>query len=344
MRATLCLEIGEDRLSAIELASGTIAGWFNHPLPRGMIRHGDPADPHAFGRELRAAMVRARVRARRARIAVPETVLLSRVIDLPRMRRQELARAIPYAVEREVPIPPEQCVWSWSELRDDRTRSRVLVIAGWRDVFERLQVAATVAGLKLELIEPRAAAVARCVPPPGGLVIDASEREARASVVVGNQAPYVGHAVLPPDRMLWPLVFERLLDNAADRAEDAKLPILLAGDLDGWQPSGHAAEPIAKHIRHGRVVLPGEFEPGRYVAPLGLSLWTKKAGRGVRAPRPARRRLRTLWKRRPRQRTAKVPGSDGTGAPAQAGPSALPPVQFRDAGAPQLISTEGGKT
>jgi hypothetical protein len=343
MRATLCLEIGEDRLGAIVLASGTIAGWFNHPLPRGMIRHGDPADPNAFGRELAAAIAGARMKARRARIAVPETVLLSRVIDLPRMRRQELARAVPYAVEREVPIPPEQCVWSWSELQDDRSRSRVLVIAGWRDVFERLQLAATVAGLELELIEPRAAAVARCVPRPGGLVLDASDREARASVVVGNQAPYVGHAVLPPDRMLWPPVLERLLDSAADRADDAKLPILLAGDLDGWAPRGRASEPIAKHIQHGRVVLPREFEPGRYVAPLGLSLWTKKAGRGVRAPRPGRGRLRALW-RRPKRRTAKVPSAGGTAVPAQAGPSALPPVQFRDAGAPRLISSEGGKT
>src|SRR5262249_31120392 len=100
----VCLDFGRGHLSALEVFNGAITRWVAVPLAEEDLDNGSPVDPKALGAAVAAALRRAGMEVRLARIAPPDEATVSRQLQLPAMPRRDLARAMHFAAERHIPF------------------------------------------------------------------------------------------------------------------------------------------------------------------------------------------------------------------------------------------------
>jgi type IV pilus assembly protein PilM len=192
----VCLDLGRDRLTAIEVADGAVTHWISRPLPSDALRSGDPILPGYVGDAVRQAMERSNMVARRARIALPDEATVSRQVTLPPMSGRDLVRAMHFAAEKHIPFSIERARWAWDVVAQSREGVTVYLVATWRDVVDRYVEVAAAAGLQPEVLEPRAVAVARAVDQDQALVLDAGLSRLHATLMVTGQPTFVDEVVV----------------------------------------------------------------------------------------------------------------------------------------------------
>src|SRR4051812_21528600 len=147
-------------------------------LGPGLFHEGEVVDVDALADRLRA-FFRDNDLPKKVRLGVASQKMAVRVMELPAIDdEQELAAAIRFQAQEELPMPLEQAVIDHRLLEriDDEQggRMRILVVAARRDSVEHLLAAARRAGLSPELVDLSAFAMIRALyvpePPrrPGG--------------------------------------------------------------------------------------------------------------------------------------------------------------------------------
>jgi Tfp pilus assembly PilM family ATPase len=274
----VCLDFGVERLSVLEVAHGKVTAWGDRTLPRGYVRSGDIDDPAAIGAVVKETLAGAGIKARRARLALPDEAVVIRFVKLPSMRRGELGRAMSFAIERESPFPLERACWSWDVAGADRGQTVVCVALAWRDVVERWTAALRLAGLVEESVEPRSMALARCLDSAPALVLDASPRLVQLTLLEPRRPPLVDSLQLIAGGPDLTQALERLMQRA-DRhltnhgASSVDAPLVLAGDLETasleWTVPVRPASAVLNG--HGPVRPPG-LPAGGQLANLGSAM------------------------------------------------------------------------
>lgn len=277
----VCLDYSLGRLSAIEVRNGEVVAWASYPLPAGIVRNGDPVEAEQLGLVIREVLLGAGITAQRARLALPDEASVTRVIELPKMRRGDLRRAIGYLVEKEVPFPVARASWDWDLVRTDGARSIVCLAAAWRDVVERARTATTHAGLKVEIVEPRSLSVSRALGLRRALIFDASPQTMQLTLLLESRAPYVDQMPVVGARRE---VADRLLQRALRHANEngglgAAPPLVLAGELEGssreWVHLLDAGVQTidASNVLNGyRPTRPPQIPAGFYLSGIGLAM------------------------------------------------------------------------
>lgn len=291
----VCLEISPECVAGVEIGGGTVNRWFTRELQPGTIAGGAPTDPVRLATQIRAALNAAGIRSRRARLAVSDMALVTRVVAMPRMPKRDLKRAVKYAAERDIPIPAGQSVWSWTAIPANGHGPKVRLIAGWRDVIEQLKEAAVSAGLEPEAIEPRSAALARCLRVDRALVLEVGAGQiVQGTAIAPHEAPFSMHAIAPLDPSAWPLVLEPIVFSARRQLGGAgrELPVLVTEGFENRLPEAIGARSVMSVLAAGRLRLPPNFPAQNYLAPLGLALAGGGDGRLLRATRRGRPRVR----------------------------------------------------
>jgi len=274
-----CVDFGRDKLSILEVAEGTITRWMTRPLPEDALRNGDPILPGYVGEAVRQSMARAGMQARRVRIALPDEATVSRQITLPPMPRRDLVKAMHYVAEQHIPFSIERARWAWDVVHQDRGGIVIYLVATWRDLVDRYAELATAAGLEPELLEPRAIAMARALDQDQALVLDAGANRLHMTLLVGGQPILVDEIAVdatgPDERE----AVDRLLQRAYRHQSSVAgtpgrlAPVLLAGELEFADlelpvPGRPVTEVLNGHLP----MAPGGFQPGAYLANLGLSM------------------------------------------------------------------------
>ena len=135
------------------------------PLPPDTMREGEVLDGTALADTLRE-MFRDSKLDKRVRIGVANQRTVLRTLELPPLTdRKELATAVRFQAEDQVPMPLDNAVLDFHALGVIDTpagpRQRVIVVAAQRDMVERLVAAVRAAGLRPEGVDLSAFALIR---------------------------------------------------------------------------------------------------------------------------------------------------------------------------------------
>jgi hypothetical protein len=225
--------------------------------------------------ELKSALARAGIKAKKARIAISDDAAVVRVVDVPRIPKRHMAGAMRYLSEQETPFPAGRASLAWDVIERHQNTMRVCLAAAWKDVIQRLADAAKGAGLEPQVIEPRSLAINRAIGKDQAIVLDASEMVAGLTFVSRTETPFADQV---PIRAAGKWDAANLMLVRALRGQPgAAPPVLLAGELESaandpesaiLSVSGQAAS-IALN-GHGPA-RPAGLPGGALLAPLGLA-------------------------------------------------------------------------
>jgi type IV pilus assembly protein PilM len=135
------------------------------PLPPDTVREGEVLDGGALAETLREMFSESRLD-KRVRVGVANQRTVLRTLELPPLTdRKELATAVRFQAEDQVPMPLDNAVLDFHALGVIDTpagpRQRVIVVAAQRDMVERLLEAVRSAGLRPEGVDLSAFALIR---------------------------------------------------------------------------------------------------------------------------------------------------------------------------------------
>jgi type IV pilus assembly protein PilM len=135
------------------------------PLPPDTVREGEVLDGTALAEALREMFRDSRLD-KRVRVGVANQRTVLRTLELPPLTdRKELATAVRFQAEDQVPMPLDNAVLDFHPLGVIDTpagpRQRVILVAAQRDMIERLLAAVRAAGLRPEGIDLSAFALIR---------------------------------------------------------------------------------------------------------------------------------------------------------------------------------------
>lgn len=100
------------------------------------------------------------------RLSLPESVISSKVISIPRLSDAELASAIGWQAEQYIPIPPEELSLEYQVLyrpkkSDQESQMRVLLIGARKPVIERYVSVFSLLGIEPTILETHILSVIR---------------------------------------------------------------------------------------------------------------------------------------------------------------------------------------
>jgi hypothetical protein len=272
----VCLDLSLDRLAAVEIADGRVVKWTVQPLVAGSLRGGDPIDAEQLAGELKSALARAGITAKKARIAISDDAAVVRVIDIPRMPKRHVPGAIRYLSEQETPFPAGRASLAWHVIERGPHTMRVYLAAAWKDVVQRLTDAAKGAGLEPQIIEPRSLSINRAVGQEQAIVLDAGEMVAGLTFVSRTETPFSDQVPILGGGK-WDAA-NLMLGRALRGHRGAAPPVLLAGDLEAAANRPESAfRGVSVHAAsaalngHGPA-RPSSMPGGALLAPLGLAM------------------------------------------------------------------------
>jgi type IV pilus assembly protein PilM len=141
------------------------------PLPPGVIRDGEVTDVDALSAAL-AQLFEVSGLDNRVRIGIANQRIVVRTLELPPIPDpKELATAIRFQAQDEIPMPLDSVVLDWHSLgvidTPNGPRQQVVLVAARRDMVERVLAAARGAGLRPEAVDLSAFAMIRALTPAG---------------------------------------------------------------------------------------------------------------------------------------------------------------------------------
>jgi type IV pilus assembly protein PilM len=141
------------------------------PLPPDTVREGEVYDEAALGESLQELFKDGRL-GKRVRVGLANQRTVLRMLELPPVTdRKELAAAVRFQAEDQVPMPLASAVLDFHSLGVFDTpsgpRQRVIVVAAQREMVERLLRAVRHAGLRPEGVDLSAFALIRSLYRPG---------------------------------------------------------------------------------------------------------------------------------------------------------------------------------
>ncbi len=141
------------------------------PLPPDTVREGEVFDERALGEALQELFKDGRL-GKRVRVGLANQRTVLRTLELPPVTdRKELAAAVRFQAEDQVPMPLASAVLDFHSLgvfdTPNGPRQRVIVVAAQREMVERLMRAVRFAGLRPEGVDLSAFALIRSLYHPG---------------------------------------------------------------------------------------------------------------------------------------------------------------------------------
>ncbi|HXC46276.1 MAG TPA: type IV pilus assembly protein PilM [Solirubrobacteraceae bacterium] len=210
------------------------------PLPPDTMREGEVLDGTALADTLREMFREAKLD-KRVRIGVANQRTVLRTLELPPLTdRKELATAVRFQAEDQVPMPLDNAVLDFHPLGVIDTpagpRQRVIVVAAQRDMVERLIAAVRAAGLRPEGVDLSAFALIRS--------LHRADEDHAGRVLYLNVGGLTNMAIAEGTVCRFTRVIGGGLESmAADIAERNSIKLtearelLAAVDLDGQAPS-----------------------------------------------------------------------------------------------------------
>jgi type IV pilus assembly protein PilM len=109
----------------------------------------------------------------RAVLSLPEDKVFTHLVNLPKMKDEEVEQTLQWQVEQYIPMPVDQTTWSYQIIGKDGTESEgleVLLIAAPKLLVETYKSVVDIVGLELLAIETELVAISRSIVPANSLL------------------------------------------------------------------------------------------------------------------------------------------------------------------------------
>lgn len=169
MNTLLGLDIGSHSIKAIELkkeksAITLLAGGVTR-TPIGALKSVNTEELESVAVSIKKLLKDTGIVSRSTNLALPESQVFTRVIDVPQLSSRELIQAIKWEAEQYIPLPLDQVNLDFSVLRDSKETGKptmeVLLVAAPKVLIERYLTILEFAGVTTVGVETEIIATAR---------------------------------------------------------------------------------------------------------------------------------------------------------------------------------------
>jgi len=172
MSATFGLDIGTTSIKALSLKKGgnsfAIESLGLGPAPQKGIMSESPEDLHAFSEAIRLIIANANIKQKEVNLALPESQVYTKIIEMPALSEKELAAALKYEMEQYIPLPLDQVKTDWQVLSPSTAQnrtSRILLVAASLSLIKKYEAIMDELGLIPTSIETEMLSVHRSIFP-----------------------------------------------------------------------------------------------------------------------------------------------------------------------------------
>lgn len=172
MSATFGLDIGTSSIKALSIKKSggalEIESLGVVPTPVGGIVSESPEDIKKFSDALRQVISSANIRQKEVNIALPESQVYTKIIEMPALSEKELAAALKYEMEQYIPLPLDQVRTDWqilNSLSGQNKSSRILLVAASLKLINKYESLMEDIGLVPSTIETEMLSVHRSLFP-----------------------------------------------------------------------------------------------------------------------------------------------------------------------------------
>ena len=155
------IEIGREKELATLLSAGSV------PTPTKALSSNVAADSEAVAFVIKQLVRDTGAKSEKVNIALPESQVFTRVIEVPQLSNRELTSAIQWEAEQYIPLPLDQVNMDFTILRDAKTtangKMEVLLIAAPKILIERYMTILELADLTPMFAETEVVASSRAI-------------------------------------------------------------------------------------------------------------------------------------------------------------------------------------
>ena len=288
----LAVSLDGNSLRLFSFWGGSPEYWGSIPFAPGFLRKGYVGDVEGLGEMVIATLRSRSLLPARLFCSFPGLAALTRILSLPPVRGLDLEGVVVREARRQMAVSPESHYLFWRVLPGKGVR-RVFVAACPRESLQALLAVFDKGGLKLERLDLRALALARCVRRREAILVHVESNSVELAVVREGFPALTRGVFLGDEDLPWEQVSARVMEEAGRTvsfysetygeplAED--VPLYLTGGLAGLSgladdlaaATGHPLAPLESPLP-----LPPdpEFSLALFMVNIGLLL--RPLGRG----------------------------------------------------------------
>ena len=167
------LDIGYQTMKLVQIKgkgkSARLLGAIEVPIMASVLTKDGVREKQKLAEAIRHAMGTAKPHAISARIvasALPESLVFTKSVDLPKMSLKEINKNIPYRATEFFPIPAEETFMDWQITGQSDGKTEVLVVAAPKVLVNDLAEVMSIAALELMGLETKPASITRALIDP----------------------------------------------------------------------------------------------------------------------------------------------------------------------------------
>lgn len=164
------IDFGNHSVKAVELKGITsptpsLVNFGSQPTPHGVINSADEDHQSKLADALKELYSGARIKNNKVVLAIPESAVFTRFLELPGIKDDEIQSAVFYEAKQYIPIPIEDVQMSYIKIgfNADKNAPRVLLVAAPRKIVDIYVNVADKAGLEPIAIETESIAMGRAM-------------------------------------------------------------------------------------------------------------------------------------------------------------------------------------
>lgn len=166
------LDIGATSIKALSLkksgSSFAIESLGIGPAPVKGILSESPEDLKNFAEAVKTVITSANIKQKEVNLALPESQVFTKIIEMPSLSEKELAAALKYEMEQYVPLPLDQVKTDWQVLNANSSKgqtTRILLVAAPNTLIQKYEAVMDQIGLIPSTIETEMLSVHRSLFP-----------------------------------------------------------------------------------------------------------------------------------------------------------------------------------
>lgn len=168
MSATFGLDIGTVTIKALSIKkSGNSyqieSMGLGQSTTKGILSE-SPEDQAAFADAIKQVITSANIKQKEVNIALPESQVYTKIIEMPSLSEKELAAALKYEMEQYIPLPLDQVKTDWQVLGPagaDSKKTRILLVAASNNLIKKYESIMDELGITTSTIETEMLSVHR---------------------------------------------------------------------------------------------------------------------------------------------------------------------------------------
>lgn len=189
------LDIGTNHIRLVELGSGggkySLKAYAQAPLPVGLTQSDSKLDLQKLAKIITDLAKQAGVSTNNVVAAIPGTSVFNATIKVPPMSRDELAKAMQYQAEQNIPLKLDEVKYDWQVIKEDPQTKEltVMIIAGAKSKVNQIIELLKYADLNVIALETSTVAMARSLAKPEipiAMILDIGATTTEIAVIEGG--------------------------------------------------------------------------------------------------------------------------------------------------------------